>query len=77
MERLTQTEVKNLLPGDRFYKASDKSKTVLEIVPEKVKRTQYQTYTVFAKRDNQMHPDPMKSNTQVVFLRHADSAVIK
>lgn len=73
MERNTQTEVKNLLPGDRFYKLNDKKKTVLEIVEEKVKKTHFQTYSVFAKKDGQRFADPMKSNTMVVFLRHKEN----
>lgn len=73
MERNTQTEVKNLKPGDRFYKLNDKKKLVLEIVEAKAKATQYQTYSVFAKRDNQLYGEPMKSNTMVVFLRHKDN----
>lgn len=31
MERNTKTTAGNLQPGDRFYKTSDKKKTVLEV----------------------------------------------
>lgn len=73
MERFTQTEVKNLQPGDRFFKLNDKNKIVHEIIEEKAKVTHFQTYKVFAKRDNQMFASPMKSNTVVVFLRHGNA----
>ncbi len=74
MERNTKTQVKNLVIGDRFYKASDGKRTVLQIVPGEVKVTKYTTYDVWCKADADLHKQAMKSNTQVVFLRHAQPA---
>lgn len=76
MERNTVTEVKHLLPGDRFYKQKDKSKKVYEKVEEKPKETQYQTYKHFAKVPGQKFAIPFKSDTMVVFLRSAAGVLI-
>lgn len=74
MKRNELTEAKNLLVGDRFYKANDKAKAVWEIVKHEEKKTAYQTYTVFAVRPGNKFPEALKANTSVVFLRHVEMA---
>lgn len=71
MERFKNTTVSRLQPGDRFYKLSDRNKTVLEMVQGEVKRTLYRTYGFWCKGpDGEIQA--VMGNTKVVFLRHAD-----
>lgn len=72
MERKTQTTVGELKIGDRFYRCQDKKKEVWQKVEHKVKQTGFQTYSHFAKRDADLHPQPLKKDTQVIFLRHGE-----
>ncbi|WP_442795334.1 hypothetical protein [Pelobium manganitolerans] len=76
MERNQITEIKNLAPGDRFYKLTDKTKKVYQKVQAKTKTTQYQTYSHFATARGEKFPQPFKSNTAVVFLRSALGAFL-
>lgn len=69
MERNTQTTIKNLKPGDRFYKVTDKKKEVWQKVVCEVKVTKYQTYSNFAKRDIDQSSQAFKSETEIIFLR--------
>jgi len=70
MQRNQVTTAGELSIGDTFYKQSDKSKKVFEIVAGKVKQTQYATYGVNARRCGSKHAESMKNNTAVVFLRN-------
>jgi L-rhamnose mutarotase len=70
MERNTATTIYDLQPGDRFYKANDKKKDVWEKVEHTMKQTNYQTYSHFAKREEDKYALAFKSNTQVIFLRN-------
>lgn len=73
MERNTTTTIEQLAIGDRFYKAKDRTKTVLTKVEHETKVTKYQTYTQWAKNDTEKYPQPMKSDTAVIFLRHGQT----
>ena len=68
----TQTIAKYLVPGDRFYKISDKKKDVLEIVEHPVKVTKYTSYNLFCKGDLDKFATAILSNTPVMFLRHKE-----
>lgn len=70
MERNTKTEIRELKPGDRFYKAADRKKEVWEKVEDNAKQTRYQTYSHFAKRDGDKFSQAFKSDTLVIFLRN-------
>ncbi len=70
----TVTTIHQLNIGDRFYKLQDKTKTVWEKVEGEVKKTYYQTYRHFAKRDNDKFSQPFQSSTPVVFLRQKQTA---
>lgn len=72
MERHTVTTIDKLISGDRFYKASDKKKQAWQVVPGEVKKTHFQTYRFFAKRDTDKHPTPINKSTPIVFLRHTN-----
>lgn len=69
MKRFEVTTASKLNVGDVFYKLKDRAKTPYEIVNGHPKVTQYQTYTVHARKLGTRHGLPMKSNTEVVFLR--------
>ena len=71
MERNTLTFAKNLQIGDRFYKATDRQKTVLQMIPGETKVTFYTTYDLWCRSDTDHRPKAIKSDTQVIFLRHA------
>lgn len=87
MERNTSTFVGDLKTGDRFYKAGDKSKTVMILVEHKRKVTKFQTYhyfgleaAVFDRLAPQSRDDfierfakPLKANTAVIFLRSSEN----
>lgn len=70
MKRFEVTTAGALQIGDTFYKAADKAKTVFERIDGEAKKTQYVTYGVTARKHGSKFPEPMKSNTKVVFLRH-------
>lgn len=72
MERNTQTTVKQLREGDRFYKVKDRNKKVLQMVPGKQVKTYFQTYNYFCKADTERHSQAINPNTQVIFLRHTN-----
>lgn len=66
------TTAGNLSIGDRFYKASDKKKKVLQMVEHETKKTDYQTYNHWCQADDQIKPEAIIAKTPVVFLRHAE-----
>lgn len=70
MQKNTVTDITSLVPGDRFYKAADAKKEVWEVVEHDGKKTKFQTYNYFAKRDQDRYPSAINRNTQLVFLRH-------
>jgi hypothetical protein len=70
MERNTLTEIKNLIPGDRFYMPKDRNKTVHTKIERGPLTTKYYTYTQWSKADTSLHPEKHKDNTIVHFLRH-------
>ncbi len=70
MEPKTATIARNLKVGDRFYKAKDRNKSVLEMVPHETKKTIYQTYKFWCQGDYDKHPTPINGDTPVIFLRH-------
>lgn len=70
MERNTVTTMYHLKIGDRFYKCSDKKKTVWTKVEAETKQTHFQTYKHFGILDGEKYPVAFKSDTQVIFLRH-------
>jgi hypothetical protein len=73
MERNTPTAVSQLLPGDRFYVASDKTKHLwTKVAPKEPKKTFFKTYKHEGHKDGEKYPKYMNSNTKVIFLRHAD-----
>lgn len=69
MERNTTTTISHLQIGDRFYKISDRNKSVWTKVEGKVVITKYQTYKHWAIKDGERHADMFKSDTAVIFLR--------
>ncbi|UOE48010.1 hypothetical protein MTO98_26725 [Mucilaginibacter sp. SMC90] len=74
MERNTRTTAEKLRVGDRFYKASDKAKTVNQMVEREPKQTQYRTYKLWYLPPNTSpkYPKAIDKNTEVIFLRHTD-----
>jgi len=78
MERNTVTTMRELENGDRFYKSSDKKKTVFEKVNHETKKTKYQTYQYWAVevkylgRVNAVEAfsKAITGSTEVVFLRN-------
>lgn len=88
MERNTVTYINKLKVGDRFYRAGDKDRLVLEKVDHKVKRTNYQTYShwaIPASIADRFRPDgeqlerqislwgrALRAETQVVYLRSVE-----
>ncbi len=70
MERNTNTTVSELEIGDRFYRPTDKKKTVWEKVRGENKTTHFQTYKHFAIAHGMTFPVAMKKETIVIFLRH-------
>lgn len=87
MERNTLTTANLLQLGDRFYKQNDKHKKVLVVVDHKAKQTHWQTYkhwcipaSIYDRKHKQevieRYATPVKANTQVIFLRHAESPVL-
>jgi len=85
MERNQKAMIYQLRAGDRFYKFTDKNKTVLEKVDHKTKQTNYRTYkhwAIDAKYCGRMltadqielFAKPLNSDTEVIFLRHKELA---
>lgn len=72
MKRNEITTAGALNVGDVFYKLNDKAKVKYTKVVGEVKRTQYATYSVSARKHGSKFSDAMKSNTEVVFLRSID-----
>ena len=74
MERGTKTTAAALQVGDRFYKAVDKTKTVLQMVEHTAKSTKYQTYSLWYLPPNTdaKYPKAIKGDTEVIFLRHTE-----
>lgn len=72
MERNTKTTIDKLAIGDRFYKASDKNKTVLQKVAHAPFQTKHYRYTNWAIKDNERHADKMRHDTEVIFLRNVN-----
>ena len=70
MKPKTATTARNLQIGDRFYKAKDRDKKVLEMVPHDTKKTYFQTYKFWCQGDYDKHPTPINGDTPVIFLRH-------
>lgn len=71
MEKNTLTTVDKLQIGDRFYKAGDRKKELWTKVEAQKKVTYFQTYVHWAKKDKEVHPQALKANSPVIFLRHA------
>ena len=71
MERNTPTTVNKLKTGDRFYKAKDSKKQVLQMIDHQAKETLHYTYHYWCKTDNDRHPQAIKGDTNVIFLRNA------
>lgn len=86
MQKFEQTIAGRLKVGDRFYKATDKKKTVYEIVEGEVKNTHWRTYRMFCcpavAMDNEYmdarlkayQNKPIQSDTKVVYLRSKEVA---
>ena len=74
MERNTRTTAKELKPGDRFYKATDRNKTVLQMEEGAEKKTFFQTYKYWCRADGDRHPQAINPKTEVIFLRHNGTA---
>lgn len=72
MKRNEVTTAGSLAIGDVFYKLNDKAKVKYTKVVGEVKKTQYATYSVSARKHGSKFSDSMKSNTQVVYLRSID-----
>lgn len=72
MQKFETTQIYKLVPGDRFYKANDRSKNkkVYEIVEAEKKVTAFRTYSYWAVADGSDELIAFKGNTEVVFLRH-------
>lgn len=77
MQKFTTTHFYKLIPGDRFYKAKDKSKKVFEVVEAEKKVTPFRTYSYWAKQDGSDVVTAFAGNTEVVFLRHNEAVPIK
>ncbi len=85
MTRNQATTAGNLKTGDRFYKASDKGKTSLQIVAKEAYATKHRTYHVFCcpavVMDNPVMKEKEKlsqasgimSNTEVIYLRNINN----
>lgn len=72
MERNTATTISELQIGDRFYKVSDRKKSVWTKVEKEPYSSGFQTYTNFALQDGRKHTDAFKSDTKLIFLRHKE-----
>lgn len=81
MERNTKTSFYQLQPGDRFYKCTDKNKSVYEKIAHEPKKTKYRTYSHWAIETRHFITSPnawqiekfavaISGDTEVVFLRH-------
>ena len=83
MERNTITTMRELQIGDRFYKASNKKKTVYERVEHETTKTKYQTYQYWAVEgcfqltttSIERFAKAFTGSTEVVFLRHKELAI--
>lgn len=69
MERNTQTTIDELAIGDRFYRAKDRNRKVLEKIEHKAFVTKHYTYRHWALADGERHPEMFKNGTPVVYLR--------
>jgi len=63
MEKFEKTKLFKLKQGDRFYYAADKNMKVHEVMS-------FGKQKVNVKADNQLHPKPIKTDKEVVFLRN-------
>lgn len=70
MERNTITTIDKLLIGDRFYKKTDRTKTVYTKVSVKPMANKYRVLTYGALKDGERHPNHMSTDTLLVFLRN-------
>lgn len=75
MQRNQATIAFELVPGDRFYKLNDKTKTVYQMVAYKTKTTKYTTYNYWCQKPDNIgsrYPNitAIKPKTEVVFLHH-------
>lgn len=68
MERNTKTIAGSLQQGDRFYKSNDKKKRVYE-----VRSFGSMVTVVDANIRNLSYPEKIRTETEVIFLRHADA----
>ena len=73
MERNTITTIDKLEFGDRFYKASDKTRKVYTKVPVRPLKNKYRTLQYGALKDGEKFPNHMTVEIQLVFLRHAET----
>lgn len=71
MERNTKTTIDKLAIGDRFYKQNDRNKAIHEKIDRAPFKTKHYTYTNWAMKDGERHPEKMRHDTAVVFLRNA------
>ncbi len=67
----TKTTARMLVVGDRFYKATDRNKTVYQIVQGKPSEDKRKPDTILYKLGDEKYPTEIHPNTQVVFLRNA------
>lgn len=74
MERGTKTTAVALQIGDRFYKAADTKKTVMQMVEHKQKVTKHRTYNLWClpPGTDARYPKAINSGTEVIFLRHTE-----
>lgn len=82
MKRNDLVTVVELKIGDRFYKATDKKKTVFEMVVGEKKQNHFRTYKYFCCEADLIERNPImkdrsykaiNKDTQVVFLRHQEN----
>lgn len=68
MQVKTQTDVHALKDGDRFYKVGDKDKRVFQVALASMRADGY----AMCVQDgaNPKYPVSVKSNIEVIFLRH-------
>ena len=68
MQRYTLTTAGKLSAGDRFYKVTDKNKTIYQV------QELYHSLVV-VKKDNGKWPENMKKELEVIFLRNVNQLV--
>ena len=69
MERNTSTTLGELKKGDRFYVASDKKKTVFEVMEEKENARLYNRINAYGYKMERYDTKGMNEKS-VIFLRH-------